>query len=153
MTISADTALQKISRYTSGEPIAASTQSLEFVRDALIDTYGCMLIGSRQAVTHKTLQALINSGQISDHGRARIYGTDYHATPGAAAMANAVSGHALEFDDWEVPGNTHVSVLLFPAITKPSPVLAKPSTWSITTRAGTRPPPSARSVSPRQWHA
>ena len=116
MTISADTALQKISRYTSGEPIAASTQSLEFVRDALIDTYGCMLIGSRQAVTHKTLQALINSGQISDHGRARIYGTDYHATPGAAAMANAVSGHALEFDDWEVPGNTHVSVLLFPAI-------------------------------------
>jgi 2-methylcitrate dehydratase PrpD len=31
-------------------------------------------------------------------------------------MANAVSGHALEFDDWEVPGNTHISVLLFPAI-------------------------------------
>jgi 2-methylcitrate dehydratase PrpD len=116
MTISADTALQKISRYISAEPIAASVQSLEFIRDALIDTYGCMLIGSRQAVTRKTHQALINCGHISGQGRARIYGTDYHATPGAAAMANAVSGHALEFDDWEVPGNTHISVLLFPAI-------------------------------------
>lgn len=116
MTISADTALQKISRYISAEPIAASVQSLELIRDALIDTYGCMLIGSRQAVTRKTHQALINCGHISGQGRARIYGTDYHATPGAAAMANAVSGHALEFDDWEVPGNTHISVLLFPAI-------------------------------------
>jgi 2-methylcitrate dehydratase PrpD len=170
MTISADTALQKISRYISAEPIAASVQSLEFIRDALIDTYGCMLIGSRQAVTRKTHQALINCGHISGQGRARIYGTDYHATPGAAAMANAVSGHALEFDDWEVPGNTHISVLLFPAIlaagcrvaqqsrpilpdTKPSPASAKPSTWSITTRAGMRPPPSARSASPPRWRA
>ena len=31
-------------------------------------------------------------------------------------MVNAIAGHALDFDDWEVPGNTHVSVVLVPAI-------------------------------------
>ena len=116
MTISNDTAIEKISRYISQQPLAPSPQSLDFVRNALIDTYGCILIGASQAVARKTHQALINAGQIGSHTKASIYGTDYHATPGAAAMANAIAGHALEFDDWEVPGNTHVSVLLFPAI-------------------------------------
>jgi len=116
MAASSETALGKISRYISSTRIQPTTRSLEFVRDALIDTYGCMLIGAGQAVARKTRQALINSGQINDYARACIYGTHYHATPGAAAMANAVAGHALEFDDWEVPGNTHISVVLFPAI-------------------------------------
>lgn len=116
MTISHDTAIEKISRYISQQPLAPTAQSLDFIRDALIDTYGCILIGAGQAVTRKTYQALINAGQIGSHAKARIYGTDYLATPGAAAMANAIAGHALEFDDWEVPGNTHISVLLFPAI-------------------------------------
>ena len=114
--VSGVTALGRISRYISGTRIEPSARSLEFVRDALIDTYGCMLIGADQAVARKTHQALINSGQINDYARACIYGTHYTATPGAAAMANAVAGHALECDDWEVPGNTHISVVLFPAI-------------------------------------
>jgi len=116
MTAASETALGKISRYISSTRIEPSARSLEFVRDALIDTYGCMLIGADQAVARKTHQALINCGQINDHARACIYGTRYRAAPGAAAMANAVAGHALEFDDWEVPGNTHISVVLFPAI-------------------------------------
>jgi len=116
MNTSSQTALGKISQHISGTGIKPTARSLEFVRDALIDTYGCMLIGASQAVARKTHQALINGGQINDHARACIYGTHYCATPGAAAMANAVAGHALEFDDWEVPGNTHISVVLFPAI-------------------------------------
>jgi 2-methylcitrate dehydratase PrpD len=31
-------------------------------------------------------------------------------------MANAVAGHALDFDDWELSGNTHPSVVIFPAL-------------------------------------
>jgi 2-methylcitrate dehydratase PrpD len=116
MTASSETALGKISRYISSTGIEPTARSLEFVRDALIDTYGCMLIGADQAVARKTHQALLNCGQINDYAGACIYGTHYYATPGAAAMSNAVAGHALEFDDWEVPGNTHISVLLFPAI-------------------------------------
>ncbi|MDH3220296.1 MAG: MmgE/PrpD family protein [Gammaproteobacteria bacterium] len=116
MTQSAETALQRIANYISRTPIKPGAQSLGFVRAALTDIYGCMLAGAGQPVARNTRQALINCGQINEHAHARIYGTTCHATPGAAAMANAVAGHALEFDDWEVPGNTHISVLLFPAI-------------------------------------
>ncbi|MDH3535826.1 MAG: MmgE/PrpD family protein, partial [Gammaproteobacteria bacterium] len=116
MTQATVTALQRIADYISQTPIKPGTQSLGFVKAALIDVYGCMLVGADQPVARKTRQALINCGQINEHAHARIYGTTCHATPGAAAMANAVAGHALEFDDWEVPGNTHISVLLFPAI-------------------------------------
>jgi hypothetical protein len=77
------------------------------VRDALIDTYGCMLIGAGQAVARKTHQALINGGQINDYARACIYATHYYATPGAAAMAKAVAGHALESIKSMAAGGEH----------------------------------------------
>jgi hypothetical protein len=41
MTTSSETALGKISRYISSTGIEPTARSLEFVRDALIDTYGC----------------------------------------------------------------------------------------------------------------
>ena len=116
MTTPSETALQRIGRHISRARFQPSTESLAFLRDAFIDTYGCMLIGSTQAVAVKTQQALLSSEQIHPGARAVIYGTDYHATPAAAAMANAIAGHALEFDDWEIPGNTHISVVLMPAI-------------------------------------
>ena len=85
MNTSSQTALGKISQNISGTGIKPTARSLEFVRDALSDTYGCcMLIGASQAVARKTHQALINGGQINDHARACIYGTHYRATPGAA---------------------------------------------------------------------
>lgn len=96
--------------------MTASVRGKAFIRDAFIDIYGCMLAGARQPVAIKTLRALQASGQVTDQATARIYGCDRRATPTAAAMLNAVAGHALDFDDWEVPGNTHVSVVLFPAI-------------------------------------
>jgi 2-methylcitrate dehydratase PrpD len=116
MTASHETALQRISRHISAHRFKPSRQSLDAVRDAFIDTYGCMLIGAMQPVALKTRQALLASGQIHPQASAVIYGTEQRATPAAAAMANAVAGHALEFDDWEIPGNTHVSVVLLPAI-------------------------------------
>ena len=116
MNASSETALQCISRHISRTRFAPNATSLGFLRDAFIDTYGCMLIGAGQPVSTKTHQALIAGGSIHPGGQATIFGTDYRATPGTAAMANAIAGHALEFDDWEVPGNTHVSVVLVPAI-------------------------------------
>ena len=86
------------------------------LRDALIDCYGCMLAGSDQPVVQKTLQVLRATGRIGARGSAVIFGSGERAPPGDAAMINAIAGHALEFDDWEIPGNTHVSVLLMPAI-------------------------------------
>ncbi|MCG6891689.1 MAG: MmgE/PrpD family protein [Gammaproteobacteria bacterium] len=111
-----ETALQRISRRIAQTRFTPSTQSLGYLRDAFIDIYGCILIGASQPVAVKTRQALLASGQIYPQASAVIYGTEHRATPGAAAMANAIAGHALDFDDWEVPGNTHISVVLVPAI-------------------------------------
>ena len=107
MTASSETALGKISHFISCTRIKPTARSLEFVRDALIDTYACMLIGAGQAVARKTHQALINGGQINDYARACIYATHYYATPGAAAMANAVAGHALESIKSMAAGGEH----------------------------------------------
>jgi 2-methylcitrate dehydratase PrpD len=116
MTRTTETALQRISRHIAQTRFEPSNASLGYLRDAFIDTYGCILGGSTQAVAVKTQQALLASGQIHPQASAVVYGTDYRAAPAAAAMANAVAGHALEFDDWEIPGNTHISVVLLPAI-------------------------------------
>ena len=116
MNASSETALQCISRNISRTGFAPGATGLGFLRDAFIDIYGCMLIGAGQPVSTKTREALLAGGSIHAGAQAAIFGTDQRATPGAAAMANAIAGHALEFDDWEVPGNTHVSVVLVPAI-------------------------------------
>ena len=111
-----ETALERISRHISQTHFEPSTASINYIRDAVIDIYGCMLAGATQPVAVKTHQALLAGGQIHAQASAKIYGTDYCATAGAAAMANAIAGHALDFDDWEIPGNTHISVVLLPAI-------------------------------------
>ena len=116
MTTTIETALQQISRHIAQTRFRPNAQSLDYLRDAVIDVYGCMLIGAMQPVAVKTRQALLGSGLIHPQATAVIYGTEYRATPGAAAMVNAIAGHALDFDDWEVPGNTHISVVLVPAI-------------------------------------
>jgi 2-methylcitrate dehydratase PrpD len=116
MTSTTATALQSISRRIAQTRFTPSTQSLGYLHDAFIDIYGCILLSASQPVAVKTQQALLASGQIHPQANAVIYGTGHRATPGAAAMANAIAGHALDFDDWEVPGNTHISVVLVPAI-------------------------------------
>jgi 2-methylcitrate dehydratase PrpD len=124
-----ESALLRISRHTARVCFEPGTSSLGYLRDAFIDTYGCMLAGATQPVALKTQQAMLTSGQIHAGASAVVYGTGYRATPGAAAMANAIAGHALEFDDWEIPGNTHVSVVLLPAI------LAASAGWQLSAEA------------------
>ena len=116
MTIATETALQRISRHIAQTRFSPSQQSRSYLRDAFIDIYGCMLSGASQPVAVKTQLALRANGQIHPQAAAVVYGTEFLATPGAAAMVNAIAGHALDFDDWEVPGNTHISVVLVPAI-------------------------------------
>ena len=116
MSLPVSSALQRIAERISQPRLTASVQSLGLLRDALIDVYGCMLIGARQQVATRTHRGLLEAGLIDPRHDAPIFGTRLRAAAGHAAMANAVAGHALEFDDWEVPGNTHVSVLLAPAI-------------------------------------
>ena len=106
------TALQQLARFVAKAEIAPDENTVNTVRDALIDTLGCILAGASQPVAKQTRATLCAWGR----GLAPVLGTDVCLAAPWAAMANAVAGHALDFDDWEIPGNTHVSGVLFPAL-------------------------------------
>ena len=106
------TAIEQLALFVAEAEISPDEETIAVVRDALIDTLGCMLVGARQPVSEKTRRTLASWGR----GPAAVLGTDVCLPAPWAAMANAVAGHAVEFDDWESPGNTHVSCVLFPAL-------------------------------------
>ncbi len=105
-------ALHQLARFIAESEFYPDATTVEVVRDALIDTVGCMLIGARQPVAQQTLAAIASWGD----GQAPVLGTDLNLSPPWAAMANAVAAHAIEFDDWEIPGNTHPSIVIFPSL-------------------------------------
>lgn len=107
------TVLAKLAAFIATDPLEADTTTRDVVRDGVIDTFGCIHVGARQPVAEKTRSAILALGTS---GAASIYGTSGRASAPHAAFLNAVAGHALDFDDWEVPGNTHPTVVLLPAL-------------------------------------
>lgn len=107
------TALAKLAAFIATDPLEADTETLAVLRDGVIDTFGCIHVGVAQPVAEQTRSAILGLGAT---GPAPVYGTSHHTSAPQAAFLNAVAGHALDFDDWEVPGNTHPTVVLLPAL-------------------------------------
>lgn len=97
---------------TSRANLLVAQSTIDMVRHALIDTLGCMLVGSRQPVSRK-IQA---TAAVWGSGSAAVFGTDLKLVAPWAAMSNGAAAHSMDFDDWESPGNTHLSAVLFPAL-------------------------------------
>lgn len=105
-------AVIRLAEFVSGFPIDPSRETVSLVRNALLDVMGCIVMGASQAVSAKAQSAFASK----DAGLSTIYGTDLTAPADKAALLNAVSGHSMDFDDWELPGNTHPTVVMVPAI-------------------------------------
>ncbi|MBC6439658.1 MAG: MmgE/PrpD family protein [Rhodospirillales bacterium] len=103
--------LTRLGAFVAGARFELDPGTVNVVRDALLDTFGCIISGAAEAVARRAQDAM--SG---DAGTAEVFGTALCTTPGAAALLNAVAGHALEFDDWEIPGNSHPTVVMVPAL-------------------------------------
>jgi len=82
------------------------------IRGAGIDLMGCILAGRDEEVSVRTRQTVAGFGV----GSAGAFGTSHYLSPPHAALCNATASHALDFDDWEEPGNTHPSAVLLPAL-------------------------------------
>lgn len=81
--------------------------------DALIDTLGVALPGTREPVAN-IIASWVD--EIGAKPKAKVWGRT-SATHGAeAAFANAISAHALDFDDTNRSGRGHMSVCLVPTI-------------------------------------
>ncbi len=84
----------------------------EVVRLALIDTLGCIFVGAKESVTQDTLKTVSAWGQ----GNVTVFGTNASLPAPWATVVNAVAAHCLDLDDWEIPGNSHPSAVIFPAL-------------------------------------
>ncbi len=106
------TAIETLATFVANTDFAPDTTTVTSARDALIDTLGCILTGAREDVGKNTVTALSDWGT----GSAPVIGTTKTLPVPWAALANGSASHILEFDDWEIPGNTHPSGVLFAAI-------------------------------------
>lgn len=82
------------------------------VQIAFLDTAGCILSGRGEEVTRK-LQAWL-ARHYAQSSEAQALFSGQRSSAGAAAMLNAVAGHAIDFDDVALAG--HPSVVLVPAL-------------------------------------
>ena len=92
-------------------PPGGAEPVLHWVRDGLIDWAGCTILGATEPVS-----ATARAGRDATAGPVPVLGTGHTASRVQAAFFNAAAAHALDYDDWEVPGNSHVSAVLIPAI-------------------------------------
>lgn len=106
-------ALIRLARFVAEDPMTPDEATLTILRQGVIDTLGCIHAGVGTEVAAKARQAVRAMGALGD---TPVIGTDMCASRPQAAFLNAVAGHALDFDDWEIPGNTHPTVVLVPAL-------------------------------------
>lgn len=114
--------LEELANFVSTHKLQPSEEAITVVKNALIDTLGCILAGSYQPVAIKTQRTVSLWGD----GPAPAYGTPLKLAPPWAALANGTAGHALDYDDWESPGNSHISTVIFPALLAAAHSIKKP---------------------------
>ncbi|GLQ04893.1 MmgE/PrpD family protein [Sneathiella chinensis] len=80
---------------------------------ALADGIACIFAGSRDSATETVLQSTLRS-----HGRGDclVLGHKETLPPAGAALVNGTAAHALDFDDNFLPGLTHATAVLVPAL-------------------------------------
>ncbi len=83
------------------------------IKNAFRDTIGCILAGTREEAARITYSLLPSLGGT---GPAPIIGTTFTSSPPAAALANGIAGHCLDYDDLNHPMMGHPSTVLVPAI-------------------------------------
>lgn len=79
---------------------------------AIIDTLGVALAGSVMPVARRARDAMIGSDA---NGQCDLIGLEPKTTAMAAAFANGVAAHALDFDDNSYAGFVHASAVVVPA--------------------------------------
>lgn len=89
-----------------------SANARELARDAILDTLACMVAGRDDVSTKSVVKAF---AEFSAGGTALLVagGT---GSPMFAALVNGTAAHALDFDDNFLPGMSHASAVIVPAI-------------------------------------
>ncbi|CAN7582583.1 MmgE/PrpD family protein [Phyllobacterium sp. LjRoot231] len=90
-----------------------SQDAQELAKHAVADTIGCMFAGRNDFAPQAARNAL--AGYRTSSGAASIIGGG-RANEAVAALVNATAAHALDYDDNFLPGMSHASAVLVPAL-------------------------------------
>ena len=91
---------------------AMPDETIDAARDALIDTVGVALAGTREPVGELAGRWV---RELGAKPQAVCWGRDLATSPAEAAFANGISSHALDFDDTHPSVRGHPSATLVPA--------------------------------------
>jgi len=92
---------------------AVARDALEMAKIHILDTVGCILAGSQEEAANIIANYLCD---IGGGGTSTIIPSGMRTTAPYAALANGVSGHVLDYDDYEWPSMAHPSVTVLPAV-------------------------------------
>lgn len=106
-------ALTRLARFVADDPLSPDPETLAVLRNGVIDTLGCIHAGVQTGVARFAREGV---QAMASEGPAHVIGTDMKTGRPEAAFLNTVAGHALDFDDWETPGNSHPTAVLLPAL-------------------------------------
>ncbi len=93
-------------------PEITSDTAMMRARDAIMDGMGCMVAGAGDEGAARVRASVAPYGE----GPCTVIGSTAGAASPWAALANGTAAHALDFDDNFLPGFTHATAVLIPAL-------------------------------------
>jgi 2-methylcitrate dehydratase PrpD len=109
---SATRAMAAFAVHAVGFPARARARA----RDAILDSVGCMLAGSREALGPKLLKVVAAFREPTPQAPAALLGTRHYASAQDASLYNGTIAHALDYDDTNHPAYAHPSAVIVPAL-------------------------------------
>lgn len=92
-------------------PVTSAKARL-LARDAIIDTLACMVAGRDDTSTKTVFEAFSQTGSVGE----ALLVTGKTSNPIVAALVNGTAAHALDYDDNFLPGMSHASAVIVPAL-------------------------------------
>lgn len=109
--------LNRLGDWVATSHLTIDQPTTEVVENGVLDCLGCIYVGADQLPAQIARQSLVlEGGFVEGHAGSLVYGGHKRASHSQAAMLNAVAGHSLDYDDWEIPGNSHPTVVILPAL-------------------------------------
>jgi len=93
-------------------PVITSDLAMLRAQQAIHDVVGCMVAGAGDEGSARLRSTIASYGS----GPATVIGSEVKAPVPWAALANGMAAHALDFDDNYLPGFTHATAVLIPAL-------------------------------------
>ncbi len=93
------------------KPVTSAKARL-LARDAIIDTLACMVAGREDASIKTVFEAFAQTGNAGE----ALLVNGKTSSPIVAALVNGTAAHALDYDDNFLPGMSHASAVIVPAL-------------------------------------